>query len=159
MSLFLSPKSHLAVVLIEPQIPQNTGNIARLCTCTGTELYLIGTLGFRVGEKHFARAGMDYLDHLQIQHLPSYDALLAQKPGWQALYFSAKGQRNLWEVAFAPQTLLVFGSETQGLPAPWLAAHASQTVRLPMVDTARCLNLATSVGIGLYEALRQLNRP
>lgn len=157
----MSPEANtpLAVVLVEPRIPQNTGNIARLCVCTGAELFLIGSLGFRLSEKHMARAGMDYLDHIHIQHLPDFESLLERKPGWSMYFLSTKAQKRHYDVAYQPNTLLVFGSETQGLPRSLIEAHPEESLRIPMLPDSRSLNLSNSVSIVLYEAIRQLNPP
>jgi tRNA (cytidine/uridine-2'-O-)-methyltransferase len=153
--IILPPNNPLAVVLIEPQIPQNTGNIARLCVCTGVELYLIGTLGFVLGEKLMARAGMDYLDHSRIQHLSTFEALLAKKPGWTSFYLSTKATQSYTQVNYPPNSLLVFGSETHGLPEAFMAHHQNQCFRIPMVNEARSLNLSNAVSVVLYHALGQ----
>ena len=153
----LTPKTGLAVVLVEPRIPQNTGNIARLCVCAGAELFLVGDLGFRLGSsKHVDRAGMDYLEEIELQHVPDFQDVLAQKPGWSVCYLSTKAKQSYTEVSYTPNTLLVFGSETQGLPAWLIEQSPEQSIRIPMVDSARSLNLANSVSIVLYEAIRQI---
>ncbi len=153
----LPQTSPLAVVLIEPRIPQNTGNIARLCVCAGVELFLVGELGFRLSDKFLERAGMDYLEHLHIQHRPSFTALLEEKPGWTAVYTSSKATRSHTQVTYPPNTLLVFGREDKGLPESFVKANPDTTVRIPMAPQGRSLNLSNSVAIVLYEALRQLS--
>lgn len=154
----LASTSPLTVVLVEPRIPQNTGNIARLCQCAGVELVLVGDLGFRMGDKYLKRAGMDYLEGLEIQHLPDFDALEAEKPGWSPYYLSTKAERSYLDVEYAPQTMLVFGSEDRGLPEWVIAENPENSIRIPMVDGARSLNLSNAVAIVLYEALRQMIR-
>jgi tRNA (cytidine/uridine-2'-O-)-methyltransferase len=153
------------VVLVEPRIPQNTGNVARLCACTGAELYLVGSLGFRLGstsEKHetaLKRAGMDYLDDIPIRHVAEFQDVLAEKPGWTPFFVSTKATRHYADVTYPPQSLLVFGSETHGLPAWLIAENPAQSVRIPMRPDSRSLNLANSVAIVLYEAVRQRQLP
>jgi tRNA (cytidine/uridine-2'-O-)-methyltransferase len=155
-----SPNANIAVVLVEPRIPQNAGNIARLCVCAGAELFLVGSLGFRLGsEKHLKRAGMDYLASIELKHVPDFEAVLSEKPGWTPYFLSTKAKRLYTEIAYTPDTLLVFGSETQGLPASWLEKHPEQSLRIPMREGARSLNLANSVAIVLYEAIRQMGMP
>lgn len=153
----LAPDAQLAVVLVEPRIPQNTGNIGRLCVCAGAELFLVGSLGFRLGEKYLSRAGMDYLDQIDMQHVMHFEEVLEKKPGWNVYYLSTKAKRGYTEVAYAPKTLLVFGSETHGLPARLIETNPETSIRIPMTEGARSLNLANSVSIVLYEAIRQLN--
>lgn len=149
-------KGSLAVVLVEPRIPQNTGNIARLCVCAGAELFLIGDLGFRLTEKYLARAGMDYLEHIHIRHLPTFDALLSEKAGWQMVFLSSKVSRSYWDFPYQAETLLVFGREDRGLPQEILEQYPEQSVRIPMQPSARSLNLSNAVSIVLYEAMRQI---
>jgi tRNA (cytidine/uridine-2'-O-)-methyltransferase len=151
----LAAKSELAVVLVEPRIPQNTGNIARLCACTGAELYLVGDLGFRLSNKYLGRAGMDYMDSVEIHHLPSFEALLAEKPGWVPCYVDTYATQCYTDYAYPPKSLLIFGSETQGLPQQVVFNNPDTSVRIPMVAGVRSLNLSTSVAIVLYEAIRQ----
>ncbi|MBK8190518.1 MAG: tRNA (cytidine(34)-2'-O)-methyltransferase [Vampirovibrionales bacterium] len=155
-STTLAPTANVAVVLVEPRIPQNTGNIARLCVCAGLELILVGDLGFRLSDKYLARAGMDYMARLEIRHVNDFNDVLQEKPDWQAFYLSSKAQRPYTQAAFQPKSLLVFGSEDKGLPSHWLADRSEQTFRIPMTPGERSLNLSTSVGIVAYEALRQM---
>lgn len=153
--LVLPEQIPFAVVLVEPRIPQNTGNIVRLCACTGAELFLIGDLGFRLQDRFLSRAAMDYHQQVQLTHLPSFEALLEQKPGWTAYYATTKTSQSYTEVSYTPNTLLVFGSETTGLPEAFLDTHQDRCIRIPMRDSVRSLNLATSAAIVLYEAIRQ----
>jgi len=153
--MFLQPQP-LAVVLVEPRIPQNTGNIARLCACTGAELHMIGSLGFQLDDKYLSRAGMDYLDDIEIHRHEDLRDLLALKPGWTPYYLSTKAKRLYTKVAYEPNSLLIFGSESHGLPAWLIEEHPDTSLRIPMLENTRSLNLATSVGIVLYEAVRQL---
>lgn len=144
------------VVLVQPEIPPNTGNIARLCLATGSTLHLIKPLGFSIDDKQLRRAGLDYWEHVTVriwEDFPSFQ----EDAGSQARlwYFTTKTKRAYWDVAFADGDYLVFGRETKGLPEPLLAANPERTVTIPMKAETRSLNLATSVGIGLFEALRQ----
>lgn len=151
----LSGDPRIAVVLVEPRIPQNTGNIARLCACTGASLYLVGSLGFRLNDKYLERAGMDYMDDIPIHHLPDFRDVAERHPGWTPYFVSTKATLNYTGVRYDSPCLLVFGSETHGLPA-WLIEENPQTsVRIPMQADTRSLNLANSVSIVLYEAIRQ----
>lgn len=156
-SLTLTSSSDLAVVLVEPRIPQNVGNIGRLCACTGSRLILVGDLGFSFDEKYLKRAGMDYLEHVQPEHYPDFPDVLADNPGWTYSFYSSKAARGYTEAPFVRRHLLVFGSETQGLPPVITQKYGHLAFRIPMIAERRSLNLATSTGIVLYEALRQLN--
>ncbi len=152
----LASTSLLTVVLVEPRIPQNTGNIARLCQCAGAELVLVGDLGFRMGDKYLKRAGMDYLEGLEIRHMADFEVLEQEKPGWMPYYLSTKAKQSYLEVEYAPKTLLVFGSEDRGLPEWVIADKPERSVRIPMVAGARSLNLSNAVAVVLYEAIRQM---
>ena len=143
------------VVLVEPQIPQNTGNITRLCACTGAQLTLVGQLGFRLDDKLLSRSAMDYKQTVQPAHVWDFDALLKEHPKATPFYLTTKATQTLWEADFPEDTLLVFGSETTGLPEAFLAEHESQAVRIPMLPEQRSLNLSNAVSIVLYEAMRQ----
>ena len=155
----ISGSPEIAVVLVEPRIPQNTGNIARLCACTGAELYLVGSLGFQMGDKFLERAGMDYLDEITIHHLPDWKDLRAEKPGWTPYFLSTKAKKSHLEVRYETPALLVFGSETHGLPGWLIDEHPDTALRIPMQPDSRSLNLANSVSIVLYEAIRQQLSP
>ena len=147
----------LRVALIEPEIPPNTGNIARLCAATFTPLHLVGKLGFRTDEKAVRRAGLDYWNEVEIQYHLNIEALYAALPGCRFLYFTTKAERTYTGFAYAPGDCLVFGRETRGLPEDLLRANWERSLTIPMPNReVRSLNLATSVGIVLYEALRQL---
>ena len=146
----------LHVVLVEPEIPQNTGNIARTCLAAGARLHLVGPLGFKIDSAALRRAGMDYWDKCDIRHWPSLDALRAGAGAARFWFLSAKGHEEYWHAEFADGDHLVFGRETRGLPESLLAAETERTLTIPMTPDARGLNLATSVGIVLYEACRQL---
>jgi tRNA (cytidine/uridine-2'-O-)-methyltransferase len=157
LSFEANPK--ITVVLVEPRIPQNTGNIARLCACTGADLYLVGSLGFRLNDKYLERAGMDYLDDIPIQHVPDFKDVQAAKPGWTPYFVSTKARQNYSDIEYPLNTLLVFGSESHGLPAWLIEEHPENSIRIPMRPDSRSLNLSNSVAIVLYEAVRQRLKP
>jgi tRNA (cytidine/uridine-2'-O-)-methyltransferase len=148
------PPLHL--VLVSPQIPPNTGNVARLCAVTGCKLILVEPLGFSIADRELKRAGLDYWDKVFLQLHPDYDHYLAQYPSARRILFSARARRTLYEVTFAPGDHLVFGSETQGLPKDILEGGSGMPATIPMLPQRRSLNLSTAVGIAAYEALRQL---
>ena len=148
----------LAVVLYEPEIPQNTGNIARTCAATHTPLYLVGPLGFQICDKHLKRAGLDYWPYVRMKHYPDFDAARGDMRPSRLVYFSAHAATSHYDFSFRPGDCLVFGPETRGLPDELVVSHPGDMVKIP-IDRARVrsLNLATSVGIALFEALRQLH--
>lgn len=151
--------SGLHVALIEPEIPPNTGNIARLCGATFTPLHLVGKLGFRTDEKAVRRAGLDYWDNVEIHRHLSIEALWETLPECRFLYFSTKAERPYTDWQYQPNDCLVFGRETRGLPEELLRANWDRCLRISMPNPAiRSLNLATSAGIVLYEALRQTRK-
>ncbi|PIR20519.1 MAG: tRNA (uridine(34)/cytosine(34)/5-carboxymethylaminomethyluridine(34)-2'-O)-methyltransferase TrmL [Deltaproteobacteria bacterium CG11_big_fil_rev_8_21_14_0_20_47_16] len=143
------------VVLLHPEIPENTGNIARLCAGTQSPLHLIRPMGFRLDEKRMKRAGLDYWPHVDLHVHDGWDAFCAACPGtyWFA---STKGERAHYDAAYAPNDYLCFGSETSGLPADFYARYRSQLITIPMTGPIRSLNLANAVSIVLYEALRPM---
>lgn len=147
------------VVLVEPEIPPNTGNIGRLCVAAGARLHLVKPLGFQLDDKALARAGLDYWVHLDWKIWESLGdlqaAVRAELVPARFFYFTTKSHRPYWDAAFEPGDYLVFGRETRGLPESLLAAEAPRCVTIPMAPEARSLNLATAVGIALYEAVRQ----
>jgi tRNA (cytidine/uridine-2'-O-)-methyltransferase len=146
----------LHVALWEPEIPPNTGNIARLCAATGTRLHLIGRLGFRLDDKHLRRAGCDYWEHVDSVLHADWNDFVATMGDARMWFLSAHVQRSYTAVRYQPGDCLVFGSESRGLPAR-LLSRTEQTVTIPMpTGHVRSLNLATAAGIVLYEALRQL---
>ncbi len=153
----IDPPLHL--VLVEPQIPPNTGNVARLCAVTGARLHLVGPLGFSIAQKDLRRAGLDYWDKVFQELYPTIGDYLAQTPGARRHLFSARSERTLWEVAFRPGDHLLFGSEPDGLPAALLQELPEQQVGIPMLPERRSMNLSTSVGIATYEAIRQIAHP
>jgi tRNA (cytidine/uridine-2'-O-)-methyltransferase len=151
--------SQLHVALVEPEIPPNTGNIARLCGATYTPLHLVGKLGFRIDDKAVQRAGLDYWDEVEIHRHLNIDALYEALPECRFLYLSTKGERVYSDFKFQANDCLVFGRETRGLPEDLLHANWERCLTIPMPNkNIRSLNLATSVGIVLYEALRQLRK-
>jgi tRNA (cytidine/uridine-2'-O-)-methyltransferase len=146
------------VVLVEPQIPPNTGNIARTCAATGTALHLVGPLGFEISDRYLKRAGLDYWPYVNLHYHPNLEDFqsLHQQVGGRLIGFSVSGRHNYVEYPFAEEDWLLFGSETEGLP-PNLLAACDSTVYIPMTQTkVRSLNLSVSVAIGLFEARRQL---
>ena len=149
-------KSVFHVALVEPEIPQNTGNIARLCAATGTDLHIVGMPGFRLDDRAVRRAGLDYWDQVSIQRHRDLKELSASLSHTRFLFFSTKAERNLWEQTFERNDCLVFGPETRGLPESLLRDNWDRCLRVPMTNPkVRSLNLANTVAIVLYEALRQ----
>ena len=173
------PNPPLNIVLVEPDIPQNTGNIARLCAATGTRLNLVEPLGFQLTDKLVKRAGLDYWDAVQIQKFPTFGHFQDQfsngrtRPEGEGLrdceattersgllYFSTSGTKSYTEADYQPGDCLVFGSESKGLPLDLLEAHPNDVYNIPIqLGSVRSLNLANAASIVLYEALRQINLP
>jgi tRNA (cytidine/uridine-2'-O-)-methyltransferase len=145
----------LHVALIEPQIPPNTGNIARLCAATDSSLHLIGRLGFTLDDRDLRRAGLDYWEHVDIWNHPEWRAFRDAISRDRCLYFSARAENSLWDAVIPSNACLVFGNETQGMPERILAKHPERCFRIPMEGPVRSLNLATAVSVVLYEGLRQ----
>jgi len=144
------------VALVEPEIPQNTGNIARLCAATQTELHIIGVTGFRLDDRAVRRAGLDYWDEVSIHRHRDLNGLYKSLPDGRFLYFSTKAERSFWQQDFTRNDCLVFGPETRGLPESLLRANWERCLTVPMMNAkVRSLNLANTVAIALYEALRQ----
>jgi len=143
------------IVLVEPEIPQNTGNIARTCAATGCKLHLIKPLGFDIGEKAVKRAGLDYWDKLDIVVYENWQDFVSRNAGGQMWFASTKAPQCYADVRYGADDYLVFGKETHGLPEPLLAAHYDHCVRIPMRPNLRSLNLSNSVAVVVYEALRQ----
>ena len=151
--------SKLHVALIEPEIPPNTGNIARLCAATFTPLHLVGKLGFRTDDKAVRRAGLDYWSEVEVHYHLNIEALYEKLGGCRFLYFSTKAERLYTDFQYSPNDCLVFGRETRGLPEDLLRANWERCLTIPMPNKrVRSLNLATSVGIALFEAIKQLER-
>ncbi|MCI9427283.1 MAG: tRNA (cytidine(34)-2'-O)-methyltransferase [Eubacterium sp.] len=145
----------LNVVLYEPEIPANTGNIGRTCVATDTKLHLIEPLGFRLGEKEIRRAGMDYWKDLDVETYLNWEDFCLKNPSALLYFATTKGQRVYTDVSFEPDCYLVFGKESAGIPEELLVEHPSHCIRIPMAGETRSLNLSNSVAVVLYEALRQ----
>jgi len=145
------------IVLYEPQIPQNTGNIARLCACTGSSLYLVGKLGFHITDKHVKRAGLDYWDSVNINTVSTLAELQEKFSESNFYYLSTKASKKYTETTYKKGDFLVFGSEIKGLPEEIIFNNPDKSLTIPMLDNQRSLNLSNSVSIVLYEALRQTN--
>ena len=149
----------LNIVLVEPEIPQNCGNIARTCAATGCRLHLIRPLGFDISEKAVRRAGLDYWGMVEVRDYENLADFFARNDVRQMWCLSTKAPRSYTEAEFADECYLFFGKETRGLPESFLKAHYDQCVRIPMRSDARSLNLSNAVAITVFEALRQLNFP
>ena len=149
----------LNVVLVEPEIPQNCGNIARTCAATGCVLHLIRPLGFDISEKAVRRAGLDYWSQVTVQEYETLDDFFAQNKVEQMWCLSTKAPRCYTEAQFSDNCYLFFGKETKGLPEAFLDEHYDSCVRIPMLPDTRSLNLSNAVAITVYEALRQLDFP
>jgi tRNA (cytidine/uridine-2'-O-)-methyltransferase len=149
----------LHIVLYQPDIPQNTGNVGRTCLAVGAHLWLVRPLGFHVDEKHLRRAGLDYWQHVQCEVVDDWETLRARLPNRRYWYYSKGGATVYSEVRFEPGDVLVFGSESSGLPPSLLQQHADQTLRLPIRPPVRSLNLASTVAVAVYEAMRQFGLP
>ena len=144
----------LNIVLVEPQIPQNTGNVARTCAVTGARLHLVGPMGFTIDDKKLKRAGLDYWPQLDITYYQDLSAFWAANRG-PFFFFTSKGPHRHTDAVYPDGAYLVFGREDAGLPEELLAAHPESCVRIPMRKGERCLNLSNSGAVGVYEALRQ----
>lgn len=145
------------LVLVEPEIPANTGNIARTCSVTGAELHLVKPLGFSVDDKHLKRAGLDYWHLLTIHYHDSLKEIMQAYPTNNFHFATTKGKKLYTEAVYGPDDFLVFGKETAGLPAEIINTYQDSCIRIPMIQNARSLNLSNSVAIVLFEALRQNN--
>lgn len=151
--------SELNIVLIEPEIPQNTGNIARTCAATGARLHLVEPMGFKVDDKKLKRAGLDYWYLLDITYYSSTEDFFEKNSGGKFYYFSTKANKTYTDIDYPDKAYIVFGKETAGLPEKLLHDNPDTTVRIPMISEARSLNLSNSVAIAAYEVLRQWNFP
>lgn len=151
--------SSLNIVLVEPEIPQNTGNIARTCAATGARLHLVEPMGFKVDDKKLKRAGLDYWYLLDITYYENLNDFFNKNKDGKFYYFSTKANHVYSDITYPDNAYLVFGKETMGLPEKLLYDNPETTVRIPMISDARSLNLSNSVAIGVYEVLRQWNFP
>lgn len=149
----------LNIVLIEPEIPQNTGNIARTCAATGARLHLVGPMGFHITDKQVKRAGLDYWDKLDITFYDSTEEFFEKNKGEQFYYFTTKAEQAHSDIEYPNHCYLVFGKETKGLPEELLKDNHDFCVRMPMRGIIRSLNLSNAVAIGTYEVLRQWDYP
>lgn len=145
----------LNIVLFEPEIPQNTGNIGRTCVATNTRLHLIEPLGFRLNDKTLKRAGMDYWANLDVTRYDDFDDFMERNPGAKIYMATTKAPNVYTEVNYEPDCYIMFGKESAGIPEEILVHHKEDSIRIPMVGDIRSLNLSNSVAIVLYEALRQ----
>ena len=149
----------LNIVLVEPEIPQNTGNIARTCAATGAALHLVRPMGFEPDDKKLKRAGLDYWHLLDITYYDDLNDFLEKTKGGSYFFFSTKGTHRHSDIEYPDNCYLVFGKETRGLPEHLLMQYPEQTLRIPMMDEARSLNLSNSAAIAVYEVLRQWDYP
>ena len=147
------------IVMVEPEIPQNTGNVARTCAATGASLHLVGPMGFTIDDKKLKRAGLDYWDFLDITYYNNIDEFFAKNPDGEFVYFTTKAQQNHSDRKYSDNCYLMFGKETKGLPEELLIKNPEQCARIPMATDIRSLNLSNSVAIGVYEVLRQWDYP
>lgn len=150
--------STLNIVMVEPEIPQNTGNVARTCAATGARLHLVGPMGFAIDDKKLKRAGLDYWDLLDITFYSSLDDFFSKNSG-EFFFFTTKALHNHTDISYPDNAYLFFGKETKGLPEELLLENRDKCVRIPMISDARSLNLSNSVAIGVYEVLRQWDYP
>ena len=149
----------LNIVLVEPQIPQNTGNIARTCAVTGARLHLVRPLGFQIDDKKLKRAGLDYWDKLDITYYDNMDDFFSRNAGGAFFYFTTKGRTIHSDAFFPDNSYIIFGREDAGLPEELLHENPESCLRIPMRSTLRSLNLSNSVAIAVYEVLRQWGYP
>ena len=151
--------NHIHIVLHEPEIPQNTGNIARTCAATGASLHIIKPMGFTIDDKKLKRAGLDYWDKLDITYYENYADFWEKNPqaNGHTYFFTTKAPRSYAEISYENEVYIMFGKETKGLPEELLYENREACVRIPMRDTLRSLNLSNSVAIAVYEILRQHN--
>ena len=147
--------SNINIVLLEPEIPQNTGNIARTCAATGASLHLIEPLGFRIDDAKLKRAGLDYWHQLDITYYKDLNDFYSRNPDAQIYYFSTKAPQKYTDIKYPEKVYLMFGKETKGLPEELLRDNKSHCVRIPMRDSLRSLNLSNSAAIAVYEVFRQ----
>lgn len=149
------PPHNLKIAVLQPQIAPNTGNIARLCVATGTELHLVRPMGFVLSDRALKRSAMDYWPRLKLTLYDDDAAFFARSSLHQSWFFTSKANRSLWEASFRGDEWLIFGSETSGLSDELIRGAGNRAIRIPQTPGERCLNLATATGIVLFEALRQ----
>ena len=147
------------IVLVEPEIPGNTGNIARLCAAEHLTLHLVEPLGFQIDDKHLKRAGLDYWDLLDVHVHPNYDSVVGMLAGHHFYLNTTKAIRSYTDISYDGDDVLVFGKETKGLPEELLRSHKEDCIRIPMIEEARSLNLSNAVAIVAMEAMRQVGFP
>ena len=151
--------SEINIVLVEPEIPQNTGNIARTCAATGARLHIVKPLGFEITDKKLKRAGLDYWHLLDLTYYENIEDFFQKNSDGDYFFFTTKAQKTHSDAQYTDKSYLIFGKETKGLPEELLLQHPDECVRIPMLDEARSLNLSNAVAIGVFEALRQLDYP
>lgn len=151
--------AELNIVLVEPEIPQNTGNIARTCAATGARLHIVEPMGFKIDDKKLKRAGLDYWYLLDITYYSNLENFFEKNKDGNFYFFSTKAQNRYSDISYPDKSYLFFGKETAGLPEELLKANPERCVRIPMISDARSLNLSNSVAIGVYEVLRQWDFP
>ncbi len=149
----------LQIILYQPEIPYNTGNVGRTCVALGAKLWLVRPLGFQIDDRHLRRAGLDYWQHLDWEVVDDWPALTARLAGRRLWFFTKHAQRAYTEAAFGPDDGFVFGCESRGLPRSLLDAHADGCLRIPIAPEARSLNLGVSVAVTAFEAMRQCRSP
>ncbi len=149
-------RSKVNVVLVEPDIPGNTGNVGRTCVATSSSLHLVGRLGFSLDDKYLKRSGLDYWPNVDLKQHKDWDSFVSTLKTESHLYFFEKdGAQNYWDVEFKPETYLVFGSETSGFSKKMIEKFGGQFIRIPMTGPVRSLNLSSSAAVAVYEVLRQ----
>lgn len=151
--------AELNIVLVEPEIPQNTGNIARTCAATGARLHIVEPMGFKIDDKKLKRAGLDYWYLLDITYYSNLEDFFEKNKDGNFYFFSTKAQNRYSDISYPDKSYLFFGKETAGLPEELLKTNPDRCVRIPMISDARSLNLSNSVAIGVYEVLRQWDFP
>ena len=151
----MQTKNDVNIVLIEPEIPQNTGNIARTAAAVGASLHLVGPMGFRIDDRKLKRAGLDYWDKLDVRYYASSEEFFRENATEATFFFTTKARKKYTDPVYPERVFLVFGKETAGISEKILVAHPNSCVRIPMRDTLRSLNLSNSVAIAVYEVFRQ----
>ena len=146
---------NINIVLVNPEIPQNTGNISRTCAVTGAALHIIRPTGFEISDRTLKRAGLDYWDKLDVTYYDSYDEFIEKNGEYPIYFFSSHAERSYADVSYPNNVFLVFGRESVGLPREMIENNSEYALRIPMLPTLRCLNLSNSVAVAVYEVLRQ----